>query len=66
MILVELTRDMKPNRAGDSRLLPDDVARRLIAEGLAKNPRDRDGCQLPDPEGLPAFVTKPTYKHKRG
>jgi hypothetical protein len=66
MILVELTTDMRPACAGESRLLPDDAARRLIAEGLAKNPRDRNGDPLPDPAGLSDFVRKPAYKTKRG
>ena len=65
MILVEFTRDMHPTRAGDSRLLPDDVARRLIAEGIATNPRDRAGRPLPAAADLPDFVAKPaTYRHK--
>ena len=65
MILVELTRDMIPQRAGASILLPPEVARRLIAEGAAKNPRDRFGGPLPaDP--APAPPAKRAYVTKRG
>ncbi len=66
MILVELTRDMKPGRAGESLLLPPDLARQLIADGAAKNPRDRFGNPLPATADLPSFVTRQTYKTKRG
>ena len=66
MILVDLTRDMRPQRAGEQMLLPDDVARRLIAEGAATNPRDRFGQPLAAEPGLPEFVRKPVYKTKRG
>ena len=52
-------------------LLPAAVARRLIAEGAATNPRDRFGQPLPAAAELPDFVAKPvaglaTYKTKRG
>jgi hypothetical protein len=41
MKLVKLTRDMYPNRAGDTRLLPDNVAARLEASGeIEPNPPD--------------------------
>ena len=71
MILVDLTRDMRPQRAGESMLLPAETARRLIAEGAATNPRDRFGKPLPAAAELPDFVAKPvaglaTYKTKRG
>jgi len=46
MILVELTRDMRPKRAGEDIMLPDGVAEALIATGDAKNPRDRFGAPL--------------------
>ena len=35
MKMVEFTRDMRPQRAGERRVLPDAVAERLIAEGAA-------------------------------
>ena len=35
MKLVEFTRDMRPHKAGETRVVPDDVAQRLIAEGDA-------------------------------
>jgi len=39
MKLVDLTRDIRPWRAGDSAALPDDIADRLVGAGEAKNPR---------------------------
>lgn len=42
MRLVTFTRDMRPNAAGSSMLVPDDVAARLQAEGavtVAPDPR---------------------------
>lgn len=35
MKMVEFTRDMRPQRAGERRVLPDDVAARLIGNGEA-------------------------------
>lgn len=64
-ILVELTKDMRPMKAGDSRLVPADMARRLIAEGAAKNPRDRHGKPLAIAEALPEFVSRPKYLTKK-
>ncbi|MDR3495297.1 MAG: hypothetical protein P4L82_11915 [Ancalomicrobiaceae bacterium] len=46
MILIELARDIKPMAAGQSRLVPDDVARQMIANGDGINPRDRDGNKI--------------------
>ena len=39
MKLVEFTRDMRPQMAGSTRILPDDVAARLEAEGAVRNVR---------------------------
>ena len=39
MKLIEFTRDFRPQRAGETRVVPDAVAERLIAAGDAK-PRD--------------------------
>jgi hypothetical protein len=39
MKMVEFTRDMRPHRAGETRIVPDAMADKLIAEGSAK-PRD--------------------------
>ncbi len=64
MILVELTRALRPACSGQSLLLPAEVARQLIAEGGAKNPRDRFGNPLPVAAELPAFVSRPTYPTK--
>jgi hypothetical protein len=36
MKMVEFTRDMRPQRAGEKRALPDEVAEKLIANGDAK------------------------------
>ena len=35
MKMVEFTRDMAPHRKGEGRVVPDDVAARLVAEGVA-------------------------------
>ena len=39
MKMVEFTRDMRPHRAGETRVVPDAMAEKLIASGDAK-PRD--------------------------
>lgn len=39
MRLVELTRDLRPWRAGDSALVPQDIAERMVASGEATNMR---------------------------
>lgn len=56
MKLVEFTRDMRPQTAGSTRIVPDDVAARLEAEGAVCNVR-------PWPErtesGLPLVPVKP-------
>jgi hypothetical protein len=36
MKMVEFTRDMRPQRAGEKRVVPDTVAEKLIASGDAK------------------------------
>ena len=36
MKMVEFTRDMRPHRAGETRVMPDAMAERLIASGDAK------------------------------
>ena len=36
MKMVEFTRDMRPHRAGEKRVMPDAVAEKLITEGSAK------------------------------
>ena len=36
MKMVEFTRDMRPHRAGERRVLPDAVAERLVADGRAE------------------------------
>ncbi len=36
MKMVEFTRDMRPHRAGERRVVPDAMAEKLIAEGSAK------------------------------
>jgi hypothetical protein len=37
MKMVEFTRDMRPHRVGDKRVVPDAVAAKLIAAGEAKH-----------------------------
>ncbi|MDE3038768.1 MAG: hypothetical protein KGJ21_10015 [Pseudomonadota bacterium] len=37
MKMVEFTRDMRPHRVGDKRVVPDAVAQKLIAAGDAKH-----------------------------
>ena len=37
MKMVEFTRDMRPQRAGEKRVVPDAVAEKLIAAGDAKS-----------------------------
>ncbi len=66
-ILVTLTRDMRPNRAGDSLLLPPDVAERLMAEGAAGNPRDRFGNPIVhvDPNGPAAIAAMTADRGRR-
>jgi hypothetical protein len=39
MKLIEFTRDMRPHKAGETRVVPDTVADKLIVAGDAK-PRD--------------------------
>jgi hypothetical protein len=36
MKMVEFTRDMRPHRTGETRIVPDAMADKLIAEGRAK------------------------------
>ena len=48
MKLVDLTRDLLPWRAGDSAVVPDDVAGRLVEAGEAKNPRPFPPVAEPD------------------
>ena len=37
MKMVEFTRDMRPHRVGEKRVVPDAVAEKLIAAGQAKH-----------------------------
>jgi hypothetical protein len=54
------TRDMKPQRAGEMRLLPDDVAAKLEAEGaIAPNPPDWPA----KPQAAPAAETPAESQH---
>ena len=59
MKLVQFTRDFLPQRAGESRVLPDDVAERLVAAGDAipkDSPFDRDTQSVAAPKR--GYVTK--------
>ncbi len=61
MKMVEFTRDMRPQRAGEKRVLPDAVAEKLIAAGDAK-PCDSVFDKSPQP-----VATGRAYKtRKRG
>ncbi len=50
MKLVEFTRDFRPHRAGETRVVPDAVAERLIAAGDA-TPRDSVFDRKAEPTG---------------
>ena len=50
MKMVEFTRDMRPHKAGETRVVPDAVAEKLIASGDAK-PRDSVFDKPVDPPG---------------
>jgi hypothetical protein len=62
MRVVTITRDMKPYRAGQDAVLPDEVAAKLIASGAASNPRP-----FPPPDVAPAIPVdgKPILKLAR-
>jgi hypothetical protein len=62
MRVVTLKRDMRPWRAGQDAVLPDDVAAKLIASGEATNQRP-----FPPPDVAPAIPVdgKPTLKLAR-
>jgi hypothetical protein len=63
MILVELTRNMLPRRAGEDVLLPNDLAEALIEQGQARNPRDRFGVALTLPLEAQPPKLKPPKKY---
>jgi hypothetical protein len=70
MKLVTFTRDMKPQQAGDQRLVPDDMAARLVAEGSAKDPRDWSPKTAAEPspvasDGLSASVVNDGLSPKK-
>lgn len=49
MRIVTITRDMRPYRAGQDAVLPDDLADKLLKSGEAKDPRP-----FPPPDVAPA------------
>lgn len=61
MKMVEFTRDMRPHKAGETRVVPDAVAEKLIANGEAK-PRDSVFDKPVDPPAR----GKPYPARKRG
>lgn len=63
MMLVELTVDMRPKRAGEDMLLPDGVAETLVASGEARNPRDRFGAPLDPKQVAPQHVPRHLRKY---
>lgn len=63
---VTFTRDMRPQRAGEQRLLPDDVAARLEADGvIAPNPPDWPEGPQPSVPAEPSPATN-TARDRRG
>lgn len=76
MKMVEFTRDMRPHRAGEKRVVPDVVADKLIADGKAKicssvfdKPRDQpvEEQSLSATKGSAKPVVGKSYKtRKRG
>jgi hypothetical protein len=64
MKMVEFTRDMRPQRAGEKRVVTDAVARRLIETGAAKHVISTfDGKAEPAPP--PPSTSKPYRTRKR-
>jgi hypothetical protein len=62
MKMIEFTRDMRPQRAGEKRVVPDVVARKLIETGAAKHVISTfDG----KPEPAPPSTSKPYRTRKR-
>jgi len=59
MKMVEFTRDMRPHRVGEKRVVPDAIAEKLIAAGDAKH-----FVSTFDKPGQPLPVGKP-YKTRR-
>jgi hypothetical protein len=60
MKMVEFTRDMRPQRAGEKRVVPDAVAEKLIATGDAK-----PVVSAFDKPSKPPVVTGRTYKTRK-
>jgi len=63
MKMVEFTRDMRPHRAGEMRVVPDAMAEKLIAEGSAKL-RDSVFDKMPSPQPAKPTVGK-AYKNRK-
>ena len=63
MKMVEFTRDMRPHRAGEMRVVPDVVADKLIADGKAKL-RDSVFDKMPSPQPSKPTVGK-AYKNRK-
>ena len=66
MILVKITKGEPGLPAGEDRLLPDDLARKLVADGRATNPRDRYGEPLLASDDAQIEAAMRPGKHKRG
>ncbi|MDE1901019.1 MAG: hypothetical protein KGI37_05155 [Alphaproteobacteria bacterium] len=74
MKMVEFTRDMRPHRAGEKRVVPDVVADKLIADGkakLCKSVFDKAQTQTAGEQSQPAAespvkpVTGQSYKTRK-
>ena len=64
MKMVEFTRDMRPHRTGEMRVVPDAIAEKLIAEGSAKH-RDSEFDKTPlQPAKLTVGKAYKTRKRK--
>jgi len=55
MKIVTFTRDMRPWQKGQDAVLPDDIARKVLASGEAENPRP-----FPPQDVAPAGAVPPT------
>ncbi len=66
---VEMTRGMRPMRAGQTRIVPDAVAERLVSDGTARNSRDwpakPSGAESSPAPAAGDVSTKQTYKTRR-
>jgi hypothetical protein len=60
MKIVTFTTPMRPHSVGDTRIVPDDVADKLVADGVAGNPQHFPPGSAP----APATATVPTPRRR--